>query len=51
MNKRISDKINARAEKKIREGEPLTQMESMVFVAKMEKWFGPEIVKKIKGMK
>lgn len=50
MKKRLVDKINKRAEEKIVKGEPITQMERIVFNAKMEHWLGPDIVARIKNL-
>lgn len=48
MNKRLAEKIKKRAEDKVIQGQPLTQMEQITFKKYMEKWLGPEIVERIR---
>jgi hypothetical protein len=48
MNKRLAEKIKKRAEDKIIQGQPLTQMERITQNKYMEKWLGPEIVGQIR---
>ena len=50
MNKRLVDKIYKRAADKVLTGEPRSQMERIVFHKGMEKYLGPEIVRKIKTL-
>ena len=48
MNKRAYKKLLNQAETKIMNGEPKTQMETIVFHKSMEKWLGSDIVSRIK---
>lgn len=48
MNKRLVAKIQKRAEEKVINGEPLSQMERITHNKTMEAWLGPDIVARIK---